>query len=229
MRKLLCVPIMHTEADMGSLNESIRSQFPSQQRWHRHRQKVDDLWTEITQQILNFTSFSSLPSVNPKSGDFGYQLNYGQVRIYQDGLPVCGHELDIVRDLASRGSKNHQLVVLLVEKGATLEGTEDAALLLQEYNYIKAISQPNFLVKKFDQKKATKTEEEIKRALEEYREKSRALLQKRDNFIAARIDSTLKDGEVGILFIGVMHEVEKKLPDDIQVNHLVEWHFSIEQ
>jgi hypothetical protein len=132
--------------------------------------------------------------------------------------------LDIVRDLASRGSKNHQLVVLLVEKGATLEGTEDAALLLEEYNYIKAISQPNFLVKKFG-----KSEEEIKRALEEYREKSRTLLQKRDDFIAARIDSTLKDGEVGILFIGVMHEVEKKLPDDIQVNHLVEWHFSIEQ
>jgi len=210
MRKLLCVPIMHTEADMGSLSESIRSQFPSQQRWHRHRQKVDDLWTEITQQILNmFTPLNSLPSVD-------HRLNYGQVRIYQDGLPVCGHELDIVRDLASRGSKNHQLVVLLVEKGATLEGTEDAALLLEEYNYIKAISQ-------------AKTEAEIKCALEEYRGKSRALLQKRDDFIAARIDSTLKDGEVGILFIGVMHEVEKKLPDDIQVNHLVEWHFSIEQ
>ncbi|MBM3242140.1 hypothetical protein FJZ31_38200 [Candidatus Poribacteria bacterium] len=218
MRKLLCVPIMHTEADMGSLKESLRSQFPSQQRWNRHRQKVDDLWTEITQQILNmFTPLNSLPSVD-------HRLNYGQVRIYQDGLPVCGHELDIVRDLASRGSKNHQLVVLLVEKGATLEGTEDAALLLEEYNYIKAISQPNFLVKKFG-----KTEAEIKRALEEYREKSRVLLQKRDDFIAARIDSTLKDGEVGILFIGVMHEVEKKLPDDIQVNHLVEWHFSIEQ
>jgi hypothetical protein len=221
---------------MGSLNESIRSQFPSQQRWYRHRQKVDDLWTEITRQILNFheacpersEGFSSLPSVNPKSGDLGYQLNYRQVRIYQDGLPVCGHELDIVRDLASRGSKNHQLVVLLVEKGATLEGTEDAALLLEEYNYIKAISQPNFLTKKFDQKKTTETEEEIKRSLEEYREKSRALLQKRDDFIAARIDSTLKDGEIGILFIGVMHEVEKKLPDDIQVNHLVEWHFSTE-
>ena len=207
MRKLLCVPIMHTEADMGSLKESMRSKFPSQQRWHKHQQQVDKLWNEITQQIINMG------------------LDYERVRVYQDGLPVCDHELDIVRDLASQGSKNHQIVVLLVEQGATLEGTEDAALLLEEYNYIKAISQPNFLVKKIDQKKATKIEEKIKQALEEYREKSRTLLQKRDDFIAARIDSTLKEDETGILFIGVMHEVEKKLPDDIQVNHLVEWHF----
>ena len=194
MRKLLCVPIMHTEADMGSLKESIRSQFPSQQRWHTHQQQIDNLWNEITQQIVNLG------------------LDYERVRIYQDGLPICGSELDIIRDLASRGSKNHQLVLSLVEKGATLEGTEDINLLLEEYNYIKAISQ-------------NKSEEEVKRTLEEYREKSRTLLQKRDDFIAERIDSTLKDGEIGILFIGVMHEVEKKLPDDIQVTHLVEWHF----
>ena len=198
MRKLLCVPIMHTEVDMGSLKESIRSKFSSQQRWHRHQQKVDELWDEITQRIMNMN------------------LDYKRVRVYQDGLPVCGSELDIIRDLASRGSKNHQLVLSLMEKGVTLEGTEDINLLLEEYNYIKAVSQ-------------NKTEEEVKLALEEYREKSRTLLQKRDDFIAARIDSTLKNGEIGILFIGVMHEVEKKLPDDIQVNHLVEWHFSVEQ
>jgi hypothetical protein len=195
MRELLHIPIIHTEADMGSLKESVRAKFSSQRDWSTHRQQIDGLWDEITQRIA---------SIN---------LDYKRVRVYQDGLPVCGHELDIVRDLASQGNKNHKLVMSLVEKGATLEGTEDANLLLEEYNYIKSISQ-------------NKTEAEAKRALEDYREKSRILLQKRDDFIAKRIDSTLKKGETGILIVGVMHEVEKRLPDDIQVERLVEWHFS---
>ena len=194
MRRLLYVPIIHTEVDMGSLKESIRSKFPSPKHWHTHRQQVDELWTEITKQLASM------------------RLDYSRVRVYQDGLPVCDHELDIVRDLASHGSKNHQLVLSLVGRGATLEGTEDINLLLQEYNYVKAISE-------------RKTEAEVKRALEEYREKSRTLLQKRDDFIASRVDSTLKKGETGILIVGVMHEVDKKLPDDIQVDYLVKWHF----
>jgi len=189
MRKLLCVPIIHTEADLGSLKESIRTRYPSQQDWERQLVIANQFWDEINRRIIS-------------AG-----LNYKQLRVYQDGLPVCGRELDIVRDLAAQGSKNHQLVVLIVEKGATLEGTEAPNLLLEEYNYIKAILQ-------------AKTEEKVAGAREEYRQKSQTLLQKRDAFIAARIDSTLKDGEVGLLFIGAMHEVEKKLSDDIQIVRL---------
>jgi hypothetical protein len=37
------------------------------------------------------------------------------------------------------------------------------------------------------------------------------LLERRDQFIAERIADTLKDGEIGILFMGVLHHVEDRL------------------
>src|SRR3990170_4672209 len=37
----------------------------------------------------------------------------------------------------------------------------------------------------------------------------------RDAFIAHRIDETLDDGETAILFLGMLHKVDKKLPPDV--------------
>ena len=61
-------------------------------------------------------------------------LDFRRVRIYQDGLPVCGKEEQIVRELAGAGSLNHQLVLELAGKGAALVGTEDPQLLIREYH-----------------------------------------------------------------------------------------------
>ena len=52
---------------------------------------------------------------------------------------------------------------------------------------------------------------------EEYQKGVMERLEKRDNFIARRIDETLKPGETGILFIGMLHKVNTRLPKDIQV------------
>jgi hypothetical protein len=41
------------------------------------------------------------------------------------------------------------------------------------------------------------------------------LLDIRDEYIAQRIDQTLLDNEMGILFLGFMHNIETKLPSDI--------------
>jgi len=35
----------------------------------------------------------------------------GTVRIYQDGLPICRHEQEIVSELAGSGSRNHRLLL----------------------------------------------------------------------------------------------------------------------
>jgi hypothetical protein len=43
------------------------------------------------------------------------------------------------------------------------------------------------------------------------------LLEDRDNFIAGTIESTLQEGDTGVLFIGAYHEVLSKLPADIRV------------
>ncbi len=43
------------------------------------------------------------------------------------------------------------------------------------------------------------------------------MLEDRDNFIARTIESTLKEGDTGVLFIGAYHEILSKLTADIQV------------
>ena len=102
-------------------------------------------------------------------------LDYPRVRIYQDGLPVCGKETDIVRELAGAGSTNHQLVLELAGRGAMLMGTEDPPLLLREYQLQR---------------------QHAGAAGDEAAE----VLAGRDRFIARRIEATLQDGETGLLF-----------------------------
>lgn len=64
-------------------------------------------------------------------------LPYPRVRLYQDGLPVCGREVEITTDLARAGSRNHQLLLRVMERDATLMGTESAELLVRDYRLIK--------------------------------------------------------------------------------------------
>src|SRR5208283_5347373 len=121
-RCLLHIPIIHSQAEMGSLSPTIQSimvQELGAKGWERNVCLIDGIWTQIEQTIDSW----SLP--------------YGKVRLYQDGLPVCGRELEIVAELAKAGSRNHQLLLRLKGRGAILMGTESAGLLVQEYNLIK--------------------------------------------------------------------------------------------
>ncbi|MEK6716957.1 MAG: hypothetical protein AABZ16_05660, partial [candidate division NC10 bacterium] len=58
-------------------------------------------------------------------------------------------------------------------------------------------------------------------AREDYAREGERLLRERDEFIGRMIRETLKDGEVGILFIGLMHRVDGFLPPDIEVQYLI--------
>lgn len=193
MRKLIYIPVLHTQADMGSMAEPLKKEMISrfgEAKWREQESAVDSLWQGISRKIK------------------GLRLDYFRVRIYQDGLPVCGKEWEIVRDVAGLGSKNHQLILELIEKGAKIEGTEDPELLIQEYQFIKEltkIADPG----------------EKKRAIKKYQKGRDALLKKRDQFIAQRIDKTLQDGDKGLLFIGLRHEIDKFLPKDIRVSYLI--------
>jgi hypothetical protein len=149
---------------------------------------IDGIWTQIEQAIDSW----SLP--------------YEKVRLYQDGLPVCGRELAIVSDLAQAGSRNHQLLLRLKGRGATLMGTESADLLVQEYNLIKQTLAAN--------DPATVARRETRR-----QESSLSILKRRDQAIAERINHTLCRGEIGLLFLGMLHSLEGRLARDIQVTH----------
>jgi hypothetical protein len=127
-----------------------------------------------------------------------------QLHVYQDGLPVCGQEQRIVGDLARQGSRNHKVLERLVRRGAVLHGTEQPDLLLEEYEMARQALEAS---------PANAGEESAARAAD--------LLERRDAFIGARIDETLPEGGVGILFIGLLHDVARHLPRDIEVRHPV--------
>jgi len=189
-RRLLHVPIIHNQADMGALGEAFKRALVSRlgdQWWRLNVDLVDQVWTAIEQ---------ALSTLN---------LRYELVRIYQDGLAVCGHELRIVTELARAGSRNHRLLLRLHQRGATIMGTESAELLVEEYQLARQLL-------------ADSPPAEDKDAAEQAL--ARSLLKRRDEFIAARINATLKPRETGIVFLGLLHSLQDKLAEDIKVTPL---------
>jgi hypothetical protein len=185
-RKLLYLPIIHTALDMGSLAANVRSRTVAAQGRAALRQKADvvhRMWERIE-------SFAA-----------GLPIAAGSTPVYQDGLPVCGHEREIVSELAAAGNCNHKLLLALEARGATLMGTESPELLVEEYQLATSAFAAGTAAR------GDRRQQQL-RAL---------LLEKRDAAIAARIASTLRPAETGILFIGLLHRVERHLPADIQV------------
>jgi len=190
-RRLIYFPIIHTEIDMGTLGESIQEaalhKF-GRTALKRKTMAVNKMWLDIEKAIEVF------------------HFDYKAVRLFQDGLPVCGRELEIVKDLAGAGSRNHVLLLGLIEKGATIMGTESAELLVEEYQLVKQAVTGSA-------KQGKVNLQPCQKAL------SDSLLGKRDRFIAGRINASLLAGETGILFIGMLHSIDKWLDSEIQVDY----------
>ena len=194
MRRLIYVPIVHTTVDMGSKSEALKQEYLRRfgaERWEQSRRVIDEVWEGISAKLLALV------------------LPWERVRIYQDGLPVSGIELEIAREVAAQGSRNYQLVMELVLRGARLMGTESPELLTREYTHIKRIAD-------------AKTDAEREEAQRRYAAESAEILKERDTFIAQRIAETLEDGEVGVPLLGMMHEVDRLLPEEIQVEYLID-------
>ena len=186
MRKLIYVPIVHSEVDFGSLTHDLRKRYIDRfglSGWRQRIRGVDALWEEIRGRVL------------------ALEIDFHELKVYQDGLPVCGRELEIVEDLARQGSKNYQLLVELAERGATIMGTEDAQLLVEEYLRLRD-----------GLKRDSKVENRVSSGDD--------LLSRRDLYIAKRIRKTLCEGETGMLFIGLLHRVDEELGQDIEISHL---------
>ena len=188
-RTLIYIPIIHSQVEMGAFSESVRKatlQKLGRQAWNRKVRLIDKTWEAIERTVD------------------GLKLPNGKILLYQDGLPVCGREAEIVADLARAGSRNHRLLIRLMERGATIMGTESSSLLIEEYELNKQA---------FAQSRNPKSPgmEARQKAL------GGSLLKKRDQFIADRIHRTLCAGETGILFLGMLHSVKEWLPKNIRV------------
>lgn len=188
-RTLLYFPIVHSQLDMGELSESIREvtlQKLGEGAWRRKIDLIGRFWSGIEGTINTLS------------------LSYSQTRVYQDGLPICGKELEIVTELANKGSPNYQLLIRLKEKGAMIMGTECAEMLIEEYNLITKIFESGEVKQSLRIDNMQKTGSDL-------------LLERRDTFIAARVAQTLQEGETGILFLGALHNLDGRLPADMQV------------
>jgi hypothetical protein len=119
-------------------------------------------------------------------------------------------EEKIVRDLAQQGGANYRILLKLAGRGAKIEGTEDPDLLRKEYQLI------------MDGLHVGAGSLGVDAVKDGNAEVFRDLLDRRDRFIAQRIDKTLQTGETGILFLGALHRAVAMLPDTIQVMSLSE-------
>ncbi len=193
MRKLIVIRIVHAPSDMGSMKDGLEKEGIAKlgrQRWEENQRKIANFWDEVERDVE------------------ALGIDTEKLRIYQDGLPCAGALGErIVRETAERGSRNYQIIRRLMDRGAKIEATESPELLRKEYDYIKAFLE-------------AKTGAEREEALKRYDQAKDKLMEDRDAFIAQSINSTLKDGETGLLFIGASHNVIPKIAKDIDVKCL---------
>jgi hypothetical protein len=190
-RSLLYVPIIHTEADLGSIGEEVARRGV--------REYGEALWKSYEETVLSFWDAVA---------DYFDSIEAAGLRIYQDGMVAQGElGLTIVNEAVKTGSRNYQIIAELIRKGAILEKTEDLALVKEERDWILRITQAKNRAQKFD-------------AALKYKHAKNTLLEKRDKFIATQINGSLLQGERGVLFIGAYHNVRKWLHKDVHVEEL---------
>jgi len=193
VRKLLYVPIIHTEPDLGSKATAIANKSASllgEEKWAKHKETVAKFWESIA--------------------DYFATVNASALKIYQDGLPAEGAlGRKIIEEGAKRGSRNHQIILSLISRGAEIRKTEDLSFLKEEYEYISGLT-----------RRGSAAEKTI--AYARYKLRKSQLTTERDKFVAKTIAETLKEGETGVLFMGSYHNILRYLPKDIVVKQVKE-------
>lgn len=188
MRTLLYVPVIHTRADLGSLAKAIAERGT--------KDLGEELWRRHEEVVNVFWDTVINYFDSREAGGF---------KIYQDGMLADGEMgQKIVDEGVKSGSKNYEIVSRLLQKGAILVRTEELALVSEERDRLIKITQAKTVPRKL-------------LLLIKYKLTKNRLLNKRDKFIARRIDETLNQGETGVIFIGAYHNVKKRLPADISI------------
>lgn len=125
------------------------------------------------------------------------------LKVYQDGLPDTSED-NLNKILAQAQTKNYDVLRWLRTSGTVIMGTESTDFLREEYQLLAArYNAPD--------------EESWAQATLEYLNRRDQLLADRDSYIAKRIDSTLMPGEVGLLFIGLAHNINPLLMDKMRL------------
>ena len=193
MRKLIYVPIIHMSADLGTIAKQVDKRGIAG--------FGEEFWKEHGETISGFWDSIVKYFANLEVKDF---------KIYQDGLVADGEVgQKIVKEGIKSGSKNYEVIGDLLKKGAILVQTEDFAMVKEERDRIVKITNAKTTIEKLI-------------AYLKYKLNKNKLLKKRDNYIAKRVDETLKYAETGILFMGAYHDIISKLSKTIQITEIKE-------
>lgn len=189
-KKLFIIQIIHGEEEMGSLRDDISEILDhdlGRTEREEHRTAVKDFWRRLSDFLDEM-----LKPIDKK-----------KLQIYQDGMPIGGEiAIKIFNDGAEAGIVNYQIVRDLIQDGAQPEQTENPHLLKEEYEIIKEIF-------------SAESTAEREQLSDKYKHRLYELGNERDQFIGKKIEETLKDGCLGILFIGATHDVIPSLPSEI--------------
>ena len=191
MRTLIYVPVIHTSADLGSLAEDVANRG------------IADLGEEVWEKHI-----SAVEKFWDRISNYFDSIDVTGMKIYQDGMIADGAVGQrIVEESAKSGSRNYELVARLLKRGAILVKTEDFAFVKQERDSLVALTQARSLIQKVA-------------AYVRYMLAKNRLLRKRDKFIAKKIDESLGQSEVGIIFIGAYHNIKNRIPGSIRVSEI---------
>jgi hypothetical protein len=179
------------EADLGSLASDVAKRGIAslgEEVWQKHMETVKSFWDSLSR--------------------YFEKLEVSNFKVYQDGMVADGEMgQKILEEGLKSGSRNFEIILKLIKRGAVLVKTEDFALVKKERDRLVKLT-----------KARTRIEKLI--AYLKYRLIKNELLRKRDEFIANRINGTLNQGETGIIFIGAYHNIKKRLPEDIQIKEI---------
>ena len=193
MKRLIYVPIIHMSADLGSIAKQVNKKGIAG--------FGEDFWKKHRETISAFWDSIVTYFANLEVKDF---------KIYQDGLVADGDiGRKIVEEGIKKGSKNYEIIDDLLKRGAILVQTEDFTLVKEERDRIVKITKAKSIAMKLT-------------AYLRYKFAKNRLLNKRDNYIAKRINETLNHEETGIIFIGAYHNTIPKLSKNIQVTDVKE-------
>ncbi len=118
-------------------------------------------------------------------------------RIYHELIPAGGEGGS--KAIEELNDKSHKIIQVCLGKGAQLEAVEDGDLLTEFLDWSRCL-----MIGLQNQKAFTMV-------YESYQEASK----KRNEYIASKIDETLKADEIGILLMRENHQVQ--FPQDLQV------------
>jgi len=179
------------EADLGSLASDVAKRGIAslgEEVWQKHMETVKSFWNSIAR--------------------YFEKLEVSNFKVYQDGMVADGEMgQKILEEGLKSGSRNFEIILKLIKRGAVLVKTEDFALVKKERDCLVKLTKAMTRIGKLI-------------AYLKYRLIKNELLRKRDEFIANRINGTLNQGETGIIFIGAYHNIKKRLPEDIQIKEI---------